>query len=1236
MEKILGLDLGTSSVGWAIAEYNGTEYKLLNKGVSIFQEGVARDKGNEKPAVQDRTDARASRRHYFRRRLHKIQLLQVLIREGFCPPLTSEQLDLWRKKKIYPLTEDFIQWQRTDDNKDKNPYHDRFIALTETLDLNKQYDRYLLGRALYHLCQRRGFLSNRKNLDSGEDGKVKTGIHKLTEEMSEAGCKYLGEYFYRIYRQQNIDGGTDVEKIRSRYTARKEHYETEFYAICERQHLSDSLQKELYRAIFYQRPLKSQKGLVGKCTLEKGKSRCPLSHPRFEEFRMHSFINNIRIQTPQDSDPRQLTSNEVKVIAPLFFRKSKPHFEFKEIAKKIAGDGRYLCKGDKDCGKPYRFNFAEEMTVSGCPVIAALQSVFGENWLSEICSVYKLAERKSEEQILNDVWHALFSFDDEDKLEVWAKDKLQLPEEDAKKFSKIILPQGYASLSLNAINKILPYLRQGYRYDEAVFLANLKAVLPPDLYNDEGERKATEYDIRSIIDDFQRNPLNKKTTKEYCVVDYLRNRNIGEARLERLYHPSKIETYPHAMPNKYGVLQLGSPRTSSVRNPMAMRALFRLRILINELLRTGEIDKDTKINIEFARGLNDANKRKAIEQYQREREKDHQRFRKEIKEHFQKEMGREIEPTEEDVLKYRLWEEQKHICLYTGDTIGIADFIGDDPKYDIEHTVPKERGGDDSQMNKTLCLNKFNRSIKKAKLPSELSNHDEVLSRIESCNWKKRIEELHKQIEIQKQKSRSATTKEGKDSAICRRHELQMQLRYWQGKYERFTITEVPSGFSNRQGVDIGIIGKYARLYLQTVFDKIYTVKGETTAAFRKMWGLQEEYTKKERTNHIHHCIDAITIACIGRKEYDLWAQYAVDEERYARGEAGKPCFVKPWKSFTEDVKAVSEEVLIAHYTPDNMPKQSKKKVRVRGKIKRDKANAPIFAQGDTARGVLHQQTFYGAIIRNEEVKYVVRKSLDQLKSEDLSKIVDDVVRERVQEAVKKYGFKDAMDSTKHTIWMNEEKGVAIRKVRIYATLTQPIILKKQRDLSAKEYKQNYYVANDGNYCMAIYEGTDKKGKTKRTFKIVSNIEAAQYFKKSTDKTEHPGLVPASDENDYPLKCILKTGTMVLFYEKSPSEFDHCTQEDLVKRLYKVTGMSQMRLRRPSGKIDEYGTLQIKHHQEARPAGELKSKNGAWHNGEVYRPIIAMCHTQLNAYIEGVDFELSVTGEIIFKHEHKC
>lgn len=126
MAKILGLDLGTNSLGWAIVEETEGGYTLTDKGVDIFQEGVLRDKNNEKPAVQDRTNARALRRLYFRRRLRKIELLKVLIRYDLCPPLTEEQLSVWRKEKLYPLDEEFLRWQRTDENSDKNPYHDRY------------------------------------------------------------------------------------------------------------------------------------------------------------------------------------------------------------------------------------------------------------------------------------------------------------------------------------------------------------------------------------------------------------------------------------------------------------------------------------------------------------------------------------------------------------------------------------------------------------------------------------------------------------------------------------------------------------------------------------------------------------------------------------------------------------------------------------------------------------------------------------------------------------------------------------------------------------------------------------------------------------------------------------------------------------------------------------------------------------------------------------------------------
>ena len=101
MTKTLGLDLGTNSIGWAIVERDDNDgcCRLLDRGVDIFQEGVAREKNNEKPAVQDRTEARALRRHYFRRRIRKIELLGLLVQYDLCPPLSRDQLHAWRSRK---------------------------------------------------------------------------------------------------------------------------------------------------------------------------------------------------------------------------------------------------------------------------------------------------------------------------------------------------------------------------------------------------------------------------------------------------------------------------------------------------------------------------------------------------------------------------------------------------------------------------------------------------------------------------------------------------------------------------------------------------------------------------------------------------------------------------------------------------------------------------------------------------------------------------------------------------------------------------------------------------------------------------------------------------------------------------------------------------------------------------------------------------------------------------------
>ena len=1219
MAKILGLDLGTNSIGWAISEQQEDNYTLLDRGIDIFQEGVARTKSGEEPMVKTRTDARALRRHYYRRRLRKIELLKVLITNNLCPYLDKKKLDNWRYKKQYPLTDEFMLWLRSSDS--SNPYVDRYKALTEQLNLSATADRYTLGRALYHLSQRRGFLSNRKDADNGDDGKVKGAIKKLDEDMAAAGCEYLGEFYYKLF----IAG----EKIRTGdgygYAGRIAHYEKEFKAVCAKQNLSKELQEALHRAIFFQRPLKSQKGLVGNCTFEKDKARCPISHPRFEEFRMLCFINNIKIKTPTDSELRMLNANEVRLIEPLFYRKSKPHFDFEDIAKKLAGGKKdsYAHIADK-VDAPYKFNFKMSQNVSGSPITTALFNIFGEDWLSTMSSVYLKGEDKTELQILNDIWHVLFSFDSKEKLNEWAKINLQLNDEQAEAFADIKVKQGYAALSLNAINKILPYLRGGFRYDEAVFIANLPKVVPQEMWQNEDRRTAIIKDICSLLDECAENPIYRHFTKKQAIDNMLLdNYGISYNDSAHLYEPSNIETYPQAQPNKSGLTLLGSPRTSSVRNPMAMRALFRLRALVNQLLKDGKIDKTTKINIEFARGLNDANMRNAIERYQRENEKNRATYAADIAKLYKEQCGVDITPTEDDILKYQLWIEQNKLCLYTGESISICDFIGANPKYDIEHTVPRSRGGDNSQMNKTLCQADFNRRIKREKLPAELPNHAEIMAHIEQLGWGKEIEKLEKQIYGCDRSVKSAATKESKDKAIRDRHYLRMRLSYLRGKLSRFTMTEVPEGFSNRQGVDIGIIGKYAKMYLETVFQRVYTVKGATTADFRKMWGLQEEYAKKERVNHIHHCIDAITIACIGSGAYAKWAQFQRDTERYHWHRENKPVFDKPWPTFTEDVKAIAEELLVSHYTANNLPKHSRKKLRIRGKVQYNAEGKPIYVQGDTARASLHQQTFYGAIQRDNEIKYVVRKSLDALQPTDVDKIVDEAVRACVKAAIEREGFKKAMSKP---ICFNEAKGVYIKKVRIYTpSVTSPIHLKKHQTLSRFNHKQSYYVANDGNYCMAIYEGVDAKGKTKRSFQIVNNLEAAKFY---NGKTSRYDLVPQSDENDFPLKYILRTGTMVLFYENSPEELYKCTRAELTKRLYKVTGMSEQVV----SSQYHYGTFTFRHHQEARPAGELKAKGGEYKRNEGYRPIIGLKHTQLNALVEGYDFELTVTGEIKFKH----
>ena len=124
----------------------------------------------------------------------------------------------------------------------------------------------------------------------------------------------------------------------------------------------------------------------------------------------------------------------------------------------------------------------------------------------------------------------------------------------------------------------------------------------------------------------------------------------------------------------------------------------------------------------------------------------------------------------------------------------------------------------------------------------------------------------------------------------------------------------------------------------------------------------------------------------------------------------------------------------------------------------------------------------------------------------------------------------------------------------------------------------------------------------------------------------YPSIVPEKSPKGYPLKHKLTVGKMVILYEASPEEIDFGNIEDLGKRLYKITGLSYLPVN--AG----YGTIVMRHHQEARMAKEIKISKGAFMKDGEYRPSIFLYHTQFHALVEGEDFEINALGEITLKH----
>ena len=1149
MSKILGLDLGTNSIGLAIRDTdNGKnlEEQLERFAVTRFKSGVGNGQSGEFSYAAERTKYRSSRRLYQARKYRIWATLKILIEYGYCP-LSMDDLEKWSKydktkglKRQYPVNaEKFEQWVRLDfdgegDIKYSSPFQLRAELMEKQFDFSNETDRFKLGRALYHIAQRRGFRSSKgETIKEQEQAEIDANLEneidlstelkkseekksgKLVSYMKEHNLPTIGCAFHHLEK-------SGIRVRNSEYQAVRSQYKDEITAIFSFQN-GLNIDSDFYKriisekknegTIFYKRPLRSQKGLVGKCTLEPKKARCPISHPEFEKFRAWCFINNIQYRKTTDDDWQNLTMEQKQKLYQDKFLRTKSHFKFQEIRewieKEIKDDTRAYILEYTQKKEMRTINYKDNTSVSGCPITGRLRNLFGENWeqwtlqTSHERANHKTGEIHTITYDIHDVWHVCFSFDEPEFVEEFARNELNFDAQQTKQLVSVwgAIAQGYAMLSLKAIRNINRFLLKGLIYTDAVLLAKLPEIFgdkwsenendvvaqiddivaqnreEKQIYNiantlisnyksldydDELQynEKFAEHDYQyelqpSDYDDVKKvtieaigektwankteaeqNDILSKVAALYqqfffsqerdyfhlpkladALAKYLSKRFafLSEKSLSKIYHPSMIAYYAPAKEQRIEdgryIKLLGSPVIGALKNPMAMRVLHTLRRQINYMLKNGFIDEDTRIVVETARELNDANWRWAIKAYQEEREDENKEFEKIIKAYYpqrnithedldkvrllteqydipeqgeipndtpkskkKKEKIEKVNPYKKDIAKYRLWLEQGCRCIYTGKLINITALF-DDNQVDFEHTIPRSISFDNSLANLTVCDAHFNRTVKKNQIPAQLQNYDEILGRIQP--WIKKVETLNNYIEYCTAQSKRAQDKTSKDKYIRQRHRCELELDYWQKKVNAFTTKEVTSGFRNSQLNDTRIITKYAYHYLKTVFNKVEVQNGRYTADFRKMLGIQSIDEKKNRDKHSHHAIDAavltmIPVAAKRDRMLELFYQIEEDEKLHKNVTTKKEKLRKEiagcqlGKNVSTVTEIIEQNVLVNLVGKDQTLTPAKRKARSRGKeifvtnSKGEKVNKWI--TGDCIRGKLHKESFFGAI----------------------------------------------------------------------------------------------------------------------------------------------------------------------------------------------------------------------------------------------------------------------------------
>lgn len=438
MRYRLALDLGTTSLGWAMLRLNQENQPcaIIKSGVRIFGDG--RDPKDGSSLAVTRREARAMRRRRDRLLKRKARMMQALIDLGFFPKAEEE------RKKLESL----------------NPFELRARGLDKALKPAE------FARALFHINQRRGFKSNRKTDKKDNDsGALKTAINKLYETLNTSKARTVGEWLYQRqlagetvrarFRQTktvNEDGKSKIDKSYDLYIDRA-MVEAEFDKLWAKQSefnptlFNEAARDKLKDVLLFQRPLKPV--IPGRCTLMPDEQRAPMALPSQQRFRIYQEVNNLRILQAELKDVA-LTKAQRDIVVEALEESSKKTFT--QIKKLLGFDGTV------------QFNLEDEKRTelkgNHTNTIMAKPAYFDTAW-------YAFSAAQQDAIVMQ-----LLKEENESTLITWLKDQTGVDEARAETIANVSLVEGYGSLSTKALAKILPALQADIvTYDKAVIAA---------------------------------------------------------------------------------------------------------------------------------------------------------------------------------------------------------------------------------------------------------------------------------------------------------------------------------------------------------------------------------------------------------------------------------------------------------------------------------------------------------------------------------------------------------------------------------------------------------------------------------------------------------------------------------------------------------------------------------------------------------------------------------------------